>query len=167
MDDANDTAHTAGWGLGDDWPTARQRVTVQQAVGALLDLLAPERAPARGGAPAPPVQRLRSPRGCILQGTERAVTVSWFPAAATDGILGELQVITWRGVVSRPGSASRSPGGAVAVRQSVFHPVAGPRDEWVWRGADGTVYDTTALAAACQAQLDDATAHDAPAPVSR
>jgi hypothetical protein len=104
------------------WPSAKQRTGVQHAVNKLLDALAPERAPARLGAPEPALQRIRSPRGCILQGPTQAISVSWFPTTTTEASLGELQVMGWRGVVSRPGSARRGTG-AEAMWRTELHPV--------------------------------------------
>src|SRR5438067_8418362 len=96
-------------------PSVKERTGVQRAVDRLLDALAPERtvtrAPRLPRLPLP-VERHRTPRGCILQAPGAAVSVSWFPDAATDAAFGELQVIAWRGTVSRPGSAHRDPGGA-------------------------------------------------------
>lgn len=139
------------------WPTAKQRTGVQSAVRALLDALAPERAPERvpGRAAEMPgaVQRYRSPRGCILQGEARAVSVSWFPGAATDESLGELQVIVWSGVVSRPGATMRVTAGARPVAEDQLFPVETPADRWAWRAADGRVLDAPALVARCHELL--------------
>jgi hypothetical protein len=132
------------------WPSAKQRTGVQQAVNRVLDALAPERPPARGAEPAlAAIQRHRSPRGCILQGEGGAVTVSWFPASSTDATLGELQVITWAGVVSRPGATSRAAGGARPLSEVLLHPVEASADSWSWRTADGTVIDSGALVERC------------------
>jgi len=154
MDDEIDAtgSDSARWS---EWPTIKQRTGVQHAVGRLLDALAPERPPARGAEHAATLQRLRSPRGCILQAATRAVSVSWFPSSSTETTLGELQVITWQGVVSRPGSARREAGGAVSLSQTILQPVATPPDGWEWRDADDTTYDTAALVARCLAMLDE------------
>src|SRR5437762_638487 len=106
-----------------DLPTVKQRTAVHNAAGKLLDALAPEGPPPRGAA-APPqaLRRTRSPRGCILQGDAHALTVSWFPSTPIQSSLGELQVIAWRGTVSRPGSAQREASGAKAVRQEILEP---------------------------------------------
>lgn len=145
-------ADAARWS---EWPTIKQRTGVQHAVARLLDALAPERPPARGAEHPSTLQRLRSPRGCILQAPTRAVSVSWFPSASTDTTLGELQVINWQGVVSRPGSARREAGGAVSVWQTVLQPVATSADSWEWRDADETTYDTAALVARCHEMLEE------------
>lgn len=137
------------------WPTAKQRTGVQQAVNRLLDQLAPERPPARGGEPpTPAVQRHRSPRGCILQGDGCAVSVTWYPATSTEASLGELQVISWLGVVSRPGATARAAGGAQAVSEDLLHPVETAADGWSWRTADGTVLAGSALVERCLRMLE-------------
>jgi len=152
MEDGIDTTATDStrWS---EWPTIKQRTGVQHAVGRLLDALAPERPPARGAEHTPTVQRLRSPRGCILQAAKRAVSVSWFPSSTTETTLGELQVITWEGTVSRPGSARRE-SGAKPVWETVLQPVPTTADSWDWRAADDTVYDTASLVARCNAMLE-------------
>jgi hypothetical protein len=140
-------------------PTIRARANVQQAVGRLLDALAPERAAARLERVPAAVERHRTPRGCILQAPAGAVSVSWFPEAVDDEGFGELHIVAWRGVVSRPGSAHRVEGATVA-RELVLHPVDGgppPAEPWAWRAGDGTVYDTDALAAHCLALLEERT----------
>jgi hypothetical protein len=104
---------------------------------------------------AAPVERQRTPRGCVLQAAAAAVSVSWFPDAATEAAFGELQVIVWRGVVSRPGSSNRAGGRAVPVREAVLWPEEMADDAWGWRGADDRAFDSAALAAHCQALLDD------------
>ena len=147
-------------------PTVRERAGVERAVARLLDELAPERTVTRAPRLPGPVERHRTPRGCILQAAAAAVSVSWFPDAATDVAFGELQVIAWRGVVSRPGSAHRAPGGAAIAQELVLRPAEGEvgapgAGEWVWRAADGTVYDTAALAAYCLALLEQLVVGDA------
>lgn len=136
--------------------TVKQRTAVQHSVRRLLDDLAPERQPARG-APAPgPVQRHRTPRGCILQGATGAVSVSWFPATVNEERLGELQVVVWRGVVARPGSANRAHGGAVALSELVLRPAeSADGDSWGWRGEDGRVLECDALASRCRALFEE------------
>ena len=94
-------------------PTLKARNAVQQEVGRLLDLLAPERAAHRMGTKTNEVDRHRTPRGCVLQAAAGAVTVSWFPDSAQGADLGELQVVAWSGTVSRPGSSQRASGANV------------------------------------------------------
>lgn len=142
--------------------SARERTAVQQAVDRLLHVLAPERAVSRAVAPPEAIERHRTPRGCILQAATGAVSVSWFPDAASGALIGELQVVVWRGTVSRPGS-SRRVAGATVVRELVVHPVDGGVAGWGWRDADGAVHDTDALAARCLALLREQTESASPA----
>lgn len=136
-------------------PTMKQRTGVQHAVRDLLDALAPERPPARGAEPpATDVQRVRSPRGCILQGTAWAVTVSWFPPAADEPDLGALHVMSWQGVVSRPGAARRTAAAAQALSEDVLRPFESATDGWSWRAGDGTVLGSRALAERCMRMLE-------------
>ena len=129
-------------------PTAKEKNAVQRAVTALLDELAPERVIRRAERTHLSVEQHRTPSGCVLQAAAAAVSVSWFPGAADDAALGELHVVVWRGVVSRRGSPRR-PDGAAVVGELVLRPVERPADDCVWRAADGTTYDTAALAAKC------------------
>jgi hypothetical protein len=143
-------------------PSAKEKNAVQRAVTALLDELAPERAPQRGERLRVAVERHRTPTGCVLQAATAAVSVSWFADAGKDAALGELRVIVWRGIVSRRGSPPR-PEGATVVRELVLHPVEGPLDNCAWRATDGTEYDTAALAARCVALLEEQMRADRPA----
>ena len=124
--------HTAEWSATIQ-RTVKQRAAVQREVGRLLDALAPERPPARHDAPVPTVRLHRTPGRCILQGEERAVTVSWYPARADADSLGEVVVIAWRGVVSHPGSAARANGGAEPVDTINLQPVELEGGAWQWQ----------------------------------
>ncbi|MGZ8493226.1 MAG: hypothetical protein ACXWZS_13590, partial [Gemmatirosa sp.] len=135
-------------------PSQKRRNDVKRAVDRLLDALAPERVVSRAPRIPVPVERHRTPRGCVLQAAAAAVSVTWFPDAATDMAFGELQVTAWQGVVSRPGSAHREPEGATVTSETTLVPVAGGPDGWAWRAAGGTVYDTEALVAHCAALLE-------------
>jgi hypothetical protein len=162
MYDGNGSTGNAGV-RSTDWPTAKQRTAVRHAVDRLLDDLAPSPRVGRVVDRQPTaVQRYRSPNGCILQAAAGAVSVSWFPALGTEAAFGELQVIAWRGVVSRPGSARREVGGAVTVRQEVLRPVEVAPDAWAWRAADNAVYDAVTLAARCHALLEAQMTSDGP-----
>ena len=145
----DDDRAEGGWRPSSVGPTAKQRTAVEQAVRRLLEALVPDRAPPRHIEPRGVQQRYRSPRGCILQGEAWAVTVSWFPSGGTDEALGELQIVSWEGVVSRPGATQRAAGGARPVAEIVLHPVETESDAWGWRTADGTVLDSAALAERC------------------
>ena len=136
-------------------PTANEKNAVQREVTRLLDALAPERAAARLGQDASSglVQQHRTPTGCILQGPAAAVSVTWYADAADRGRVGELQVVLWRGVVSRRGSRAVSEA-AQLIRQEVLNPIERPTDATAWRSDNGATYDTPALAAHCLALLE-------------
>lgn len=134
-------------------PTLKERNAVQRSVDRLLDELAPEKALRRGEAPPVVVEAHRTPSGCVLQGASVALSVSWFADASEDLTLGELQVVLWRGVVTRRGVA-RPAKGAVVASELVFHPVDGGSDALVWKAADGRTFDSEALAAYCLTLLD-------------
>ena len=134
-------------------PTLKERNAVQQEVGRLFDVLAPERAAHRVGAKTSEIERHRTPRGCVLQAAAGAVSVSWFPDSAQGADLGELQVVAWRGTVSRPGSSQRASGAQVE-EQIVLRPGDSPRGGMVWRTTDGTSFSTDSLAAHCETLLE-------------
>ena len=160
MTDDDDQIEPAGAptaNAGHVWPAPpshKARHDVKRAVDRLLDALAPERVISRAPRLPVPVERHRTPRGCVLQAAAAAVSVTWFPDAATDLAFGTLQVTAWQGVVSRPGSAHREPGGATVTRETTLVPVAAGAEGWGWRAADGTVYDTEGLVAHCAALLE-------------
>jgi hypothetical protein len=135
-------------------PTSKEKNAVQREVTRLLDELAPERATTRGDRIPTAVQQHRTPNGCILQATDAALSVSWYADAADDTRLGELQVVQWRGVVSRRGAAQR-PDAATVVRQQVMHPIENPGEGAFWRADDGALYDTAQLTAHCLALLNE------------
>ena len=134
-------------------PTVKERNAMQQEVSRLLDVLAPERAAHRVGTKTKEVERHRLPSGCVLQAAAGAVTVSWFPDSAQGAELGELQVVAWRGTVSRPGSSVRA-SGAQVVEEMVLRPADSPMGGIVWRAADGTTFSTDSLAAHCETLLE-------------
>lgn len=134
-------------------PTAKERNAVQHAVTALLDELAPEKALTRAGEHPVAVEQHRLPSGCILQGAHAAVSVSWYPDAGEETAFGELDVVVWHGVVSRRGAPPRREG-ATIVGELTLRPVEDSPGVFVWRAADGKMYDTDALAAKCLALLD-------------
>jgi hypothetical protein len=158
MDDDDTTASANPWTAS---PTAKEKNTVQRAVTALLDELAPEPVVKRGVRIALPVEQHRTPNGCVLQAPSGAVSVSWFREPADDNLFGELHIVVWRGVVSRRGSP-RAAAGAVVVKELVLRPVERPRDECVWRAEDGTTFDTQSLAAHCLMLLEEQTGKASP-----
>jgi hypothetical protein len=133
--------------------TAKEKNTVQRAVTALLDQLAPERVLKRDDKLRAAVEQYRTPNGCILQAATAAVSVSWFADPGQDSPLGELRVIVWKGTVSRRGRAA-NPEGAKVVKEVILRPIEAPLDDCLWRALDGTEFDTPALAARCVALLE-------------
>ena len=147
MDQPNN--HLAPWTAS---RSAKEKNIVQRAVTALLDQLAPERVLKRDDKLRGSVEQHRTPKGCVLQAPNAAVSVSWFVEGGKQAPLGELHVIVWSGTVSRRGSAA-NPEGAKVVKELVLRPIEAPVDDCVWRATDGTEYDTAALAARCMALL--------------
>jgi hypothetical protein len=144
---------------GGGWPltaAARERASegVRRAVQRLLDALAPASAPTRTHRTQTSIVVRRSRRGCVLQAATAALSVSWFPAVGSDVASGELQVTTWQGIVSLPGSADRAAPGAAIARESTFVPLDDGRGTWVWQAEDGVVYDTDTLVVHCAALLE-------------
>ena len=135
-------------------PTSKERNAVQREVTRLLDDLAPERTSPRATKPVAEIQQHRSPNGCILQSESAALSVTWYAEADDQDRVGELQVILWRGVVSRRGGAKTSTPAEV-VKQEVLNPIEHPADESVWASRTGAVYSTEALAAHCRALLEE------------
>lgn len=126
---------------------------MQREVTRLLDELAPERMNPRVSRPGATTQQHRTPNGCILQAETAALSVTWYAEADDQDRVGELQVVLWRGVVSRRGAApSKVP--AELIRQDVLNPIERPTDDSVWRSREGTVYTTADLAAHCLKLLD-------------
>jgi hypothetical protein len=137
-------------------PTAKEKNAVQRAVTALLDELAPERVLKRVESAKGSVEQHRTPTGCVLQAPTAAVSVSWFVDADTPTDLGELQIVVWRGTVTRRG-VRHKPGAATLVSEHALHPVPNPADDRVWQATDGTRYDSPGLAAYCAALLEEQT----------
>jgi hypothetical protein len=139
-------------------PTTKERNAIQREVTRLLDDLAPERVNLRVNVPVADIQQHRTPNGCVLQASNAALSVTWYAEATDQPRVGELQIVLWRGVVSRRGS-TRSQTPAEVVRQEVLNPVEQPADrpadqpEWISR--DGAVYTTPDLVAHCLKLLDD------------
>lgn len=134
-------------------PTSKEKNAMQREVTRLLEELAPEPTSAKASQVVTPVQQYRSPNGCILQAEGAALTVTFYAQADDQDRVGELQIVVWRGVVSRRGAAP-SRKAAEVVHQEVVNPIESPTDESVWCSRDGTRYTTAALAAHCMALLD-------------
>jgi hypothetical protein len=136
-------------------PTSKDKNAMLREVTRLLDELAPERTNARSTQAGAAVKQHRSPNGCILQADAAALTVTFYAQADDQDRVGELQIVLWRGVVSRRGAVvvpNRK--AAEVVRQEVVNPIEAPTDGSVWRSRDGSLYTTAALAAHCLALLD-------------
>ena len=134
-------------------PAAKVRTAIQRSVTQLLDELAPERVLGKVTHPEGGIEQHRTPTGCVLQAADCAVSVSWFPETNKANELGELQVLVWRGKVTRRGSRP-PPKGATVVAEMVLRPIEPPTDECLWQAGDGSRYDTASLAAKCIALLD-------------
>ncbi len=143
--------------------TPQQRAAARRELERLLDKLVADikhRVPGPGALAEQSESALlpyRSPDRCVVQGAERAVSVSWFPAQFTDVSLGELQVIEWRGVVAVRGAARRRESQAATIlRADVYRQVQTP-EGWGWQPSSGAggalVLSTGDLAAACLAPL--------------
>jgi hypothetical protein len=138
------------WGTA---PSAKIRNAIQRSVTALLDELAPERVLKRTQLPEGAIEQHRTPTGCVLQAAECAVSVSWFADASATSPHGELNVLVWRGRVTRRGAA-QVPKNATLLTQLVLRPIEPLTDECLWQSTDGARYDTASLAANCLALLE-------------
>jgi hypothetical protein len=129
-------------------PTSKERNGFQREATRLLDELAPEKASPRATRASESIEAHRSPNGCILQAENAALTVTWYADASDQDRVGELQIMLWRGVVSRRGGTPvRTP--PVIVRQEVLNPIEQPVDESIWKSREGTLYTTPGLAEYC------------------
>lgn len=143
-------------------PTVKERNAVQRAVTNLLDALAPERATTRTERAQVPIEQYRTPSGCVLQAATAALSVSWFADAPTDAGLGELQVVLWRGVVTRRGAGPTREGARV-VREFALRPVEDSADATAWRdAADNSIYDIQRFGDHCLALLNEQMLADNP-----
>lgn len=134
--------------------SAKTKNAVQRSVTALLDELAPERVLKRIDSPAADVEQHRTPTGCVLQAPSAALTVSWFADASPQSPLGELNIVVWKGTVTRRG-ARQARKGAEMIQTLVFRPIEPPEDDCVWQGDDGARYNAASIAAHCLALLQE------------
>jgi hypothetical protein len=132
--------------------TYKEKGAVQRSVNALLDQLAPEKTLTRGERLPAAVEHHRSPSGCILQGQDGAVSVSWIADEFKGATLGELHIIAWRGTVARRGATRNTKGATIAWEMSL-DPIEPPEGGDIWRATDGTKYNTVSLVAKCMALL--------------
>ena len=127
---------------------------MEREVMRLLELLAPEPSATRDRKPVPDIQQHRTPNGCILQASDAALSVTWYSEADDQDRVGELQIVLWRGVVSRRGSI-KTGAPPVLIRQEVLNPLERPIEDAVWSSRDGTTYTTPDLAALWLRLLDE------------
>jgi len=149
--DQTTTTQGRVWGSA---PTAKEKSAVQRAVTELLDALAPHRVVKRSDEVHGPIEQHRTPGGCVLQARAAAISVSWFADNRAQDTLGELHINVWHGVVSRGGSSHRRPTKATIVSERIARPSLASGDACVWRTEDGKEFNTSALAAHCNALLD-------------
>jgi hypothetical protein len=148
----DDTGSDAPWWVSAS--TAKARTAIQRSVTALLDELAPERAPRRLDRTPDVIEQHRTPTGCVLQATDCAVSVSWFADAGRDASLNELHIVVWRGTVARRGSPLPRTR-ATQVSDIVLTPVEMAPEGYGWLAKDGTKSDSAAVAARCLALLEE------------
>lgn len=129
----------------------RQRTATRRSVQLVLDELAPQRSPGRNERPTGAVEAYRTGYGCVLQGPEAALSVSWYADESASDDKGELHVRAWRGVVSRRGRGSRS--GATIAAEVVLRSVPSSSADCAWVASDGTAYDAGAVVLLCRAML--------------
>jgi hypothetical protein len=138
--------------------SVQQRMSAQRELARLLNKLAEDLTAAAAATPALGLKLYRSPGRCVMQGSARAVSVSWFPTSFADTTVGDLQVIEWRGVVSLPGTRYKGERGATVIEARVFRPVCSAAGEWCWERADGDLVCTTgdlAFGCLCRLLFDD------------
>lgn len=145
MNDPIDPATQAWFGAR----SLKARTAFRKHVTALLDALAPEKVLGKADPAKLVIEQHRTPDGCVLQGPEAALQVSWY--AEKDDAPASLHVVVWKGVVSRRGGTRRE--GASVTHEEIYTPAETPADDKVWQSADGTRLDTQALAVHCHALL--------------
>jgi len=158
MADASESRKT-GWSAP---TTTKERSAVQRSATKLLDLLAPERTTTRGERAAVQIERYRTPSGCVLQAPTAALSVAWFPSSASASDLGQLNVVLWRGSVTRRGGGVAREGASV-LRELTLRPVDVSPDALRWREEEsGVAYDIQELADHCLALLTEQVLADDP-----
>jgi hypothetical protein len=152
-------SRNAGWGGP---TTAKEKNAIQRSVKTLLDFLAPERAKSRSERAPVRIESYRTPSGCVLQAPTAALSVAWFPGAASTSDLGQLHVVLWRGAVTRRGGGVPRES-ATVLREWTLRPVAVSSDVLRWREeGDGAEYDIEGLADHCLALLNEQVQADDP-----
>ena len=98
----------------------------------------------------------------MLQAPTAALSVTWFPAGASDPDLGQLSVVLWRGGVTRRGGGIPRESASV-LREWTLRPVELSPDVPRWRDeGDGVEYDIQGLADHCRALLNEQVLADDP-----
>ena len=143
MDDSSDRSG-AQWNAS---PSSKAKNAIQRSVTALLDELAPERVLTRSEKLPDAIEQYRTPTGCVLQAADHALSVSWFPDPDTNAPLGQLQVLVFRGRVTRRGIRPNAKGAEITAKL-VLLPVEPPAED-TWQLVGGTQYNTASLAAKC------------------
>lgn len=133
--------------------SAKDRTAVGRSVAALLDALAPEQTLTRAERERERIERHRTPTGCVLQGPEAALSVSWFADGMAETGFGELHINVWRGVVARRGTQAHK-GGATVVASMVLRPDEAKLSDGIWLDASDALWDTPRLAEHCEALLE-------------
>jgi hypothetical protein len=142
--------------------TAKEKNAVQRSVKTLLDLLAPERATSRSERAPARIEPYRTPSGCVLQAPTAALSVAWFPGAASSSDLGQLHVVLWRGAVTRRGGGVPRESASV-IREWTLRPLDASSNALRWReDGDGAEYDIQGLADHCLALLNEQVQADDP-----
>ncbi len=141
--------------------TAKEKNAVQRSVKTLLDLLAPERATTRSDRAPVQIEPYRTPSGCVLQAPTAALSVAWFPGAASASDLGQLNVVLWRGAVTRRGGGVPRES-ATVLREWTLRPVDVSSSACRWREDGGVEYDIQGLADHCLALLSEQVLADDP-----
>lgn len=131
---------------------ARRKTATRRSVSALMDELSPPRRLTRNEQRPGPVEDYRTASGCVLQGPESALSVSWFSDDSATDSEGELYIRAWRGKLFRRGGADR-PAGAHIVTEVVLHPVHVTNDECEWRAPGGEQFDFAGLVQHCHSLL--------------
>ena len=146
MNDPADPAAQAWFGAR----SMKAKTAFRRHVTELLDALAPEKVLGKADPAKLRIEEHRTPDGCVLQGPDAALQVSWYPEK--DDAPASLNVVVWNGVVSRRGAPRR--GGATVVFEETYSPVDAATDDKVWKRADETLVDTPSLAEHCLALLE-------------
>jgi hypothetical protein len=152
-------SRNAGWSGP---TTAKGKNAIQRSVKTLLDFLAQERATSRSERAPVRIESYRTPSGCVLQAPTAALSVAWFPGAASSADPGQLHVVLWRGEVTRRGGGVPRESASV-IREWTLRPLDLSSNVPRWReDGDGAEYDVAGLADHCLALLNEQVQADDP-----